>query len=393
MARKAPQPTTSGGKSAPSPGSIAAEWSQGRLPQAIMLLGPETALREEALAGIRKAAFADGDGGLSWVVLHASGEASELDSRAVTPAQVLDEVSTPPLFGVPGEPKVVVLRQAELLLNRKVEHEPPREVFERNLPKLPAHAVLVFEVAQAGLLKNTRFYKAIAERGGVIACEALRSTWGLDGPDSKLALEVERVGRTLGLRLTAGATTALIARSGQDLGVLQEELGKLALTLGSNEGSAIPVGESEVERICANARLVGTFEFVDAVAERDAKRAWETLGAIFDHGLADYKRPGRVVTNEGSIAMSLLGALSWRLGQLQDIRSALDAGTREYEAFAAAKVFGPRQEAMRRTIRKHTSASLRAAMEALFQVNLELRTGHDRRTALEQMASKICRNQ
>ena len=361
------------------------------MPQVVLLLGPETALREAALSGLRKAAFADGDGGLSWVVLHASGESSEQEARAVTPAQVLDEVSTPPLFGTPGEPKVVVLRQAELLLNRKEAQEHPRDIFERNLQKLPAHAVLVFEVAQAGQLKNTRFYKAIAERGGVVACEALRSAWGNDGPDSKLALEVERQGRELGLALTPGAATALIGRSGQDLGVLQEELSKLALTLGSGADTKIPVGEEEIERICANTRLAGSFEFVDAVAERDVKGAWETLGTLFAHGLADYKKPGRVVTNEGSIAMSLLGALTWRLGQLQDIRAALDAGTRESEAFGAAKVPWPRQDAMRRTLRKHTSASLRQAFEALLQVNLELRTGHDRRAALEKMASKICR--
>lgn len=385
MARKGSE--GGGAAGAMAPAGIAKAWAKGKLPRAVLLYGQEAALREEAIGAIRKAAFADGDGGMAWVVMHGPRPGAAGDQEALTPAAVLDEVRTRPMFGDPDEPKVVVIRQADGFFATADN----RDVFERNLDKLPGNSALVFEVADPGRLKTTNFFKKIGAAGGLVDCEPLRSQWGLDGAGSPLAEELERRARALGLNLTPRAGVALIERSGQTLGVLEEELAKLALTLGGGEGKAIEVNEGHVEKICADTRLVGAFEFADAVAERDLKGAWEALGAIFGKGLGDHKKPGRVVSNEAEISMRLLGALTYALTQLQDLRGLIDAGRSEFDACKEAKLFGFRADKARRQIRKHTSASLRKAMEALLRANLDLRSSAGRQNALEKMVLEICR--
>lgn len=383
MARKAGEGSGAG----MAPTQIAKLWAGGKLPRTVLLCGQETALREDALAALRKAAFADGDGGMSWVVMYGPRPGAAGEGEPLSPAAVLDEVCTRPMFGDPDEPKVVVVRQAEGFFTAAES----RDVFERNLDTIPDKATLVLELADPGRIKATNYYKKVTAAGGLVNCEPLRNQWGLDGAGSPLAEELERRAKALGLNLTPRAAVALIERSGQTLGVLEEELAKLALTLGAGEGKSVPVDEGQIEQICASTRLVGAFEFADAVAERDLKGAWEALGAIFARGLGDHKKPGRVVSSESEIAMRLLGALTYALTSLQDLRARIDATGNEQAAYAELKLFGFRADKARRQLRKHTGPSLRKAMEALLRANLDLRGSMDRRLALEKMVLEICR--
>ena len=91
------------------------------LPRLLLIIGAEAALREEALAAARRAAFGAGDGGLNWVVMY--GPATANETNALTPASFLDEVCTASMFGEPDELKVVVVRQAEVFLAEKEYRE------------------------------------------------------------------------------------------------------------------------------------------------------------------------------------------------------------------------------------------------------------------------------
>jgi DNA polymerase III delta subunit len=373
---------STGSAIAPAPGEVAKVWAGGKLPSAVLLIGAETAIREEALKGIRQAAFGNSDGGMNWVIYH--GPQNQQEPNALDPATVLDEVCTRPMFGAPDEQKVVVVRQADLFVNAH------REILERNIPRIPDRTTMVIEVAQPGTFKNTRLYKLFAEGGAAIDCAPLESR-DFGGGDAPLNVEVERRARALGLDLDHAAVTALLDRSSHTLGVLLEELAKLALALGADDEKRVHVTAKDVAEVCARTRLVDPFEFADAVGERDLKRALETLGAIAAHGLGDYKRPGRVVTNENEITMRLLAAVTYKLTQLQDLRAAIDARIPEFEAFKAAKLFGFRQEGAQRALRKHTTASLREAMEALLRANLELRSSQGKMEVMERMAWSVCR--
>lgn len=364
------------------PAQVPQVWSGGKLPPAILVLGAETALRHQALDGIRQAAFGDGDGGMNWIVFHA-GEAG---SEPLDPARVLDEACTLSMFGA-GEPKVIVVRRAETLLNLK----DPREIFERNIEKIPESAHLVFEVAEPGAFKSTRLFKQLEAAGAIVACESLRDKYGHETPDSPLAQEVVKRARAQGLQLDSVAVMVLLERCGSELGMLEEELKKLAAALGAESGGNVRVQEADIARICADTRLPSSFEFADALAERDSKRALEALGRIFSHGLGDYKKPGKVITNEATISMQLLGAVTYKLTKIQDVQLELAAGKREDIVFKEQRLFYEARSSVQRALRRHDARSLRQAIDALFRANLDLRLGHEKQEVLERLAWNVCR--
>ncbi|HLX61317.1 MAG TPA: hypothetical protein VKX17_08560, partial [Planctomycetota bacterium] len=243
-----------------------AQWTRATLPRVILIAGPESALREEAMAAIKKAAFGAlaSDG---WVVLH--GAMSVNESEALTPAAVLDEVCTRSMFAADDEVKVVLVRSAELLLDKHYK------VFEDQLDAIPDTATLVFEAASLGKVKTTNLYKKIAARGAVVECNALASEFD----NSALEMQVERRARELGLALDHGALLALLARSSKSLGVIEEELAKLALALRTQnepqpqneprpQGSGpIRVTEHDIAEICATTSTATAFHFVDALLD------------------------------------------------------------------------------------------------------------------------------
>ena len=66
-----------------------AKWSRKTLPRLILVLGAESALRNEALAAIKAAGFGDEDPGMSWVVYHGPANQSE---GALTPSSLSGSV-------------------------------------------------------------------------------------------------------------------------------------------------------------------------------------------------------------------------------------------------------------------------------------------------------------
>ncbi len=354
-------------------------WDRETLPRVVLIAGPESALREEALAALKKAAFgAQASDG--WVVLH--GPQVQNEGDALTPATVLDEVCTRSMFAAEDDLKVVLVRGADVLVSAHYR------LFEDNFDSIPTSAVLAFECNSFGKLKSTGFYKKLSALGAVVECNALVGEWG-DSP--ALEQEVDKHARALGLLLTHGALVALLARSAKSLGVIEEELKKLALALRPAQDAAVSalveVTEHDIAELCSSTGTGNAFEFASALLEGNARGALETLGLLFDRGIVDPKKPGKPVTQDGSIAMAVLGALTYKLTQLQDVRAAMDNGRSEFEAFGEAKLFKNRADEARRTLRVHTSATLRRAVDALFMTYLDMRRGGgaDPRALLERL--------
>ena len=369
----------------------AISWTARSLPRLLLVIGSEAALREEAVAAVKTAVTAGTSGkrsAVNWIVLHAAAAG---DARGVTPADVLDEVCTASMFAEADEMKVVLVRNAEAFLSGE-----NREIFERNVARIPNSATLILEAANFGMLKNTNFYKGLAKQKAVVECASLA---GKFGDHRELSEELERRARAKGLLLSYDALQALVDRSAKNIGILDEELDKLVLALrqsdsprlgGGHPASVAPpvkVSVQDVENCCSTTSTFSAFNLADALIERDRKQALEVLGGLFDRGMTDPK--GRLITSESSITFMLLGALTWKLSQIQDVMAAIDAGKREQEAFAAAKVPPFKFDAFRRTLRKHSRASLRRCMEALFRANLDLRMGSGPRESMEQLVWKF----
>jgi DNA polymerase III delta subunit len=356
-------------------------WTRATLPRVVLIIGPESALRDEAIAAAKKAAIGEqGEAGLNWLIKY--GPQNQNEANPLMPADVLDELCTPNMFASGDELKVVLVRQGDVFLKRHFA------VLEDNLKNIPSTSTLVLEATGYGNLKSTRFFGLLAEQGGVVDCEALAGKYG-DSPE--LEAEVQRRATAKGLNLQHAALVALMNRSAKNLAVLDEELDKLSLALKpagapGEKSEPITVIEQHIEEICASTATFNAFNFADAIIDRKAPQALEVLGSLLERGLADSTKPGRVTTNEGSIAILLFGALNYKLSQLQDLRANLDAGVREFDAFRNAKIPPFRQNAMQYTLRKHDSGSLRRCVDALFQANLDIRSsGSTARDVLEKM--------
>ncbi len=375
-------------KRASTSSSKPSEWTRETLPRVVLVAGAESALREESLASIRKAAFGAHGQSDGWVVLH--GPQHQNEAEALTPATVLDEVCTRSMFAADDDPKVVVIRSADLLVSAHYR------LFEENLASIPDTATLVFECSSFGKLKTTGFYKKLSAQNAIVECNSLLGEYG-DSP--ALEQEVDKRARALGLKLAHGALVALVARSAKSLGVIEEELNKLALAFKPaqiNPTAAVPatltlieVSEHDVLELCSATGTASAFDFATALLDGDARGALETLGLLFDRGIVDAKKPGKPITQEGAIVMVVLGALTYKVTQLQDVREAIEGGKSEFTVFGELKLFGKRAEDVRRSLRRHTGATLRNAVEALFTCYLDLRRGGaDPRAIMERMVFK-----
>ncbi len=127
--------------------------------------------------------------------------------------------------------------------------------------------------------KTTRLYKAVARLGdkAVIECTPKRR-W-------ELPRQVEAMARSYGLTMGPQAAEELVRRVGESTVMLDNELAKLAVSLG---GRGSDVGAGDVRRLVARAAEVKPWDFLDAVCRRDAAgamRLWAQMPSQSPFGL------------------------------------------------------------------------------------------------------------
>lgn len=120
--------------------------------------------------------------------------------------------------------------------------------------------VLLLEAEK--LAKSTRLYKAVAACGAnaIIDCSAPKR--------NALPRLVRSMAVSHGITITEGAARLLVELAGEDTVRLDSELGKIALAhVGSDA-----VNEHEVSSLVARTTEVKSWEFLDAMSARNAKR-------------------------------------------------------------------------------------------------------------------------
>jgi DNA polymerase III delta subunit len=252
--------------------------------------------------------------------------------------------------------------------------------------------VLVFEIGALGKLKATNLYKEIATRGGLVALDPLVGDFE---DTSRLEAQITTHATALGLKLTHGAMLALLHQSAKNLGVIEQELAKLALSLknaaaATPDGAPLPVTEHDVAEICATTSQATPFAFANALMSGEVKQALETAGTLFDRGIADAKKPGKLITRDDSILTVVLGAVAYKLTQLQDIRESLDQGRSEKDVFTQARLYYDRANEARKALRRFDASGLRRAMDALFTAFMDIRRGGaEPRAILERLVFRV----
>lgn len=262
-------------------------------PSAVSVVyGDEAFLKRQALALLRRAVLPSEDADFSLSVFE--GPTAEL-------SDVLDELATVAMFG--GDKRLVMVEEADEFVRR---YRPELEDYVAQ-PRSTGYLVLAVATWPA----NTRLYKAIARDGLQIDCSS--------PPAAKLtrwlvswAKQVHQV------QLAQAAAELMVDMIGPELGLLDQDLAKLALTTG-------PGGKITTESV---SRSVGSWR---------AKTAW----AMLDAALAGNVRSALVELDRlllaGEAPVAVLGQISASLRRFA-------AATRlVLQAEAAGRRVGPGQ--------------------------------------------------
>jgi DNA polymerase-3 subunit delta len=215
--------------------------------------GDEAFLKREVLTALRRQALGDADGAFSLTVL----EGKQAEWR-----DVRDALATVSLFGS-GRPMVIVEEADPFVSRHRSELE--------NYVSRPASGVLVLEVKTWPA--NTRLAKAVAASGLAIECkqptEARAKRWL-----GELAKNV------YGKRLEPAAVDELWDLLPPEVGILQQEVAKLALLAGEESSIDLALVRDHV----GGWRTRTAWEMVDAIAAGNAGTALEQLQRLLAAG-------------------------------------------------------------------------------------------------------------
>jgi DNA polymerase III subunit delta len=241
-----------------------------RIQRLFVVHGDEDFLRRLVIQAIRHAVLGEGGGedGLSFSV-H-SGETA-------TFAAVMDELQTVPFF---GERRLVVVDDADPFVT---EH---RGALEKAIGRLPSSGVLVLSVKTWP--STTRLAKMV-DAAGTIACKAPH-------PNQLPAWCVKEAARQQ-KQLTRPAADLLVDLVGPEMGLLDQELLKLAIYVGAKER----IDVEDVDKLVGRSREEKTWIIFEAICAGDPAQALAILDQLFDQG-EDFFR--------------LLGAFSKHMRQL-----------------------------------------------------------------------------
>lgn len=192
--------------------------------------------------------------------LERSGMAEfNLDERDMAKdPQVDDIIASLNTFPMGSEFRLVILTNCDKL--PKAVSEPLVEYFSDPSP------TTVCLVVATSLAKNTRLYKAIKKLGdkAVIDC-APKKAW-------EMPPQVVKMAAAHGKAMGVPAAEALVARAGENTRMLDNEVKKLAAIVSGPE-----ITLADVERHVMRTAEVKPWEFLNAVAARDAVKSLELL--------------------------------------------------------------------------------------------------------------------
>lgn len=185
-------------------------------------------------------------------------EAASLDAEALGSL-----LATPPMM---AERRVVIVRDAAGL-RKDARVAVDGFLAQREATGATSPDVILVLVYAAG--ERGKPDRAIAERAYTVEMEPLSG--------DRLPRWVAHHARTIGVDITPGAALLLLESAGGDLGGLASELDKLASYAGGG-----PIDEAAVTAIVGVRRGETLGDFLDLVAQRDARHALALLAHVLD---------------------------------------------------------------------------------------------------------------
>jgi DNA polymerase-3 subunit delta len=177
-----------------------------------------------------------------------------------------------------------------------------------------------------------------------------------------------------GKKLATDAAEVLVELVGPSMGMLDQELEKLAVAV----GKAPAITAEDVVKLVGRSRSADVFRIMDAVGEGKPAAAIAILEDLFA---------------EGEDPMAILGPLTWQLRQLAAIGRSLGEGQALGPAMDAAKVPRFRREGYEKQVRWLGRRRLDRLTEWLVEINLGLKGGNalPERVQVERLIVKLAR--
>lgn len=297
------------------------------------------------------------------VVSAALGDADPAFAVSVYPGDKLDfstvrnDLDTLPFL---SPCRVVVVENGDAFVTAH------RAALERYVTQPSAAGVLVLEVK--AFPETTKLAKALPD-AAKIACKA--------PPEYKLPAWCSAWAKAAhGKSLSADAATLLVDRVGPAMGLLDQEIEKLAVAVGAKAA----IGPEDVDALVGRSKEANVFRILDAIGEGRPRDALGLLGAAF----ADGEDPMGVFARLGA-QLRKLAAVGRHLADGLPLGPALDA--------AGVPKWEQARQAAERQVRWLGRRRLDRLTEWLLELDLGLKGGNPlpERVQVERLVVKLAR--
>jgi DNA polymerase-3 subunit delta len=311
-----------------------------------VLHGDEAFLKRQSLQALRARALGP-DADDQSVAMHAGDKA--------TFAAVYDELQTVPFF---APRRIVVVEGADPFVTRF------RTQLEKNINNLPPSGLLVLDVKTWPA--NTKLAKLVAP-AATIVCKAPPAYKLTPWCTQWAAAQHQK-------QLPAPAAALLVDLVGTEMGLLDQEILKLAIYVGERKR----IDVADVDRLVGNNRAESTWKVFDALG---AGRAAEAL-AILDRALEQGEEP-----------LKIMGAFSMQLRRLAQAARLAAHGTNPRTALAQVGVPPFGIDSAEKQLRHLSLGRALRLYDWLLEVNMDLRGGSPlpERTLLERLLLRLAR--
>lgn len=302
----------------------------------VVLSGGQRHLKQSVLAILRQRVVGDDDTSLS----RFTGKDADLQT-------ISDELHTLSMW---GDRRMIIVDDADDFVTKY------RPGLEKLVEKPAKKSVLVLDVTT--WMKTTRLYKQVAAKGLDVECSELK------GPQLLKWLQ-ETSKETYGRGLARDAASLMIELVGEELGVLDTELAKLASYVGTKASIEI----DDVKSLVGGWRTETTWAMTDAVRDDDVSFALNALDQLLTAGEPPMKLLGGItfVFKKFAIATdnSRSGSLEQAVRQAGVFPNAVNAGQSYLRRLGRAKA----EAILQRLIQ--TDAGLKGASPLPERIQLE----------------------
>jgi DNA polymerase-3 subunit delta len=309
--------------------------------------GAEAFLKRQAIAEILDRLLAGADRAMAL---------SEYDGAgSIELASVLDDLRTLPFL---SDRRVVLVRDADAFITRY------REGLEDYFESPSSTGVLVMEARS--FPGNTRLAKRAAAVGESIKCEPIAArnvpSW-LSG----------RARDAYGLRIEPQAGLMLIEFVGDDLGLLDAELQKLALYVGGRQ----EIRAADVQACVGHSREEQVWGILSAISAGDEGRAIALWEQVWE---TDRAAQGRAI-----------GGIAFKVRQLLSAKRAEEAGSPMGELGRMLMIWGDERR-VRAELNAFTTEQVESMLCRLLQADVAAKTGQATvQSAIEAFIIESCR--